>query len=118
MFAIVESHLLLAPEESELSHTEWLINEGVIKDENDNDFNEIVRGMIDTLGNIIIYKGKDFSYNDACLDTFVPLMPELVDKLQLDIATPIWGGVTIGEPGKQWPPKFNLGIISDYVKGD
>lgn len=89
---------------SEISHMEWFIRKGWIKDEADTRFNEIIRGYIDSTG-VYLYKA-DFTTDDE-LENWVISNRERINDIAEKIVktgTKVYCGLIKGKLGEKYPP--------------
>jgi len=117
MFYIHRDKLFIAESNLPYSHAVWFEKEGLISKEKDELMDEIIRGIIDSSGNIYFYGGYNFKINKKIESIFFPHIRELVEKLKLKPNVKIFGGlVKQQEAGKIWPPKKEYGKIEDNLK--
>ncbi|MFH1728656.1 MAG: hypothetical protein ABIA04_09590 [Pseudomonadota bacterium] len=110
MFAIVDNQLFIAPEKSTLSHAEWFIEKGFIRDQNDKVFDEIVRGFVEN-NEIYFYVGYDFSINEKAEKIFFKHLENLKFILKLSDTSKVYGGMIKQEKPGKWPGKIYYGTI-------
>ena len=113
MFAIVEGKLFIAPENISLSHGEWIRSENLLDDSSN--INDLVRGFIDSEG-VYFYKGEDFSIDEKSEKIFFRKLKEIIERLEIDSNTHIFGGMVKQEKLGKWPPKKDYGAAKDFIK--
>ena len=116
MFCIYQNRLYIADKNLPYSHTTWFEKEAWLSKENDELINKIVRGVIDSQGNIYFYIGYDFRINSDIEPIFLSHLRELVQQLNLDINAHVFGGVVKSKPGEIFPPIKDYGKIKDNLK--
>ncbi len=115
MFCIYQYKLFIAKPNLPYSHATWFEKEGGISKEKDELMNTLVRGIIDSKGDIYFYTGYDFKINKEAETTFFRHLKELAEKLKLNPDSQIFGGLIKQEAGKIWPPKKEYGKIKDNL---
>lgn len=115
MFCIYENRLMIAKPNLPYSHAAWFLKEGWISKENDKLMDTIVRGIVDSKGDIFFYVGYDFGVNKESENIFFKHLKELSQKLKLNPDTRIFGGLIKQEAGKIWPPKKDYGKIRERL---
>ena len=113
MFCIYENKLFIAKPNLSYSHAVWFEKEGWISKEKDDLMNSLVRGMIDTKGDIYFYIGYDFEINQEAESIFFSHLKELVKKLYLKHNSEIFGGLVKQGSGKEQPRKEYGRIINN-----
>ncbi|HBI16623.1 MAG: hypothetical protein UR60_C0001G0022 [Candidatus Moranbacteria bacterium GW2011_GWF2_34_56] len=116
MFCIYDDQLRIADDNVPYSHATWFQNENWMTKEKDGLMNEIVRGIVDSKGDIYFYVGYNFEINDIIELIFFNHLAELVKRLNLDTNAKIFGGLIKSEPGKIWTPIKSYGKIADKIK--
>ena len=92
MFCIYKDKIYIAPSLLPHSHADWFENQGWIKKENDEKMQEIIRGIVDSNGNISFYIGYDFIINENVEEVFFSYLGELIKRLKLDENAEVYGG--------------------------
>jgi hypothetical protein len=110
MYCIHNGKILLAPENSPLSHSEWFAKLGL---DVRKAIRESVRGFVDERG-LFFYKGEDFKVDLETEKTFLRHLPKLQAKLKLPDKTEIYGGLTKTKQTK-YPPKKKYGTIKQNL---
>tara|TARA_Y100000310_G_C20029371_1_gene511080 strand:+ start:49 stop:465 length:417 start_codon:yes stop_codon:yes gene_type:complete len=114
MFCIYKNKLHLAKPNLLYSHATWFEKEGWISEEKDSLMESIIRGMVDSKGDIYFYVGYDFKINNEAKFIFFLHLKELVKKLNLNANAKIFGGLIKQNSGK-WPPRKAYGKIKDNL---
>jgi hypothetical protein len=83
MFCIYNNELVIAEPNVPYSHAEWFEAKGWMSKEDDSLMDEIVRGYVDTEGNIYFYKGYDFRIDSETEQIFFRYLDELLNKFEL-----------------------------------
>ncbi len=84
-------------------------------DTDDSLINEATRGMVDDKGDVYFYIGYNFDLNEKTEITFFLHLKELVDKLNLNSNSKIFGGLIKSDPNTKWPPIKDFGKIKDNL---
>jgi hypothetical protein len=113
MFCVREGALHIAEEGVPYSHAEWFEREGWMRDSGEMD--RIVRGVVDSGGNLHFYAGWDFRVDAAAEKAFFPHLKELAERLHLKPTARVHGGMVKGKPGEQWTPKKSYGALSELL---
>jgi len=114
MFCIYENKLFIAEPNLPYSHAVWFEKEGWISRKKDDLMDSLVRGIIDSNGDIYFYIKYEFEINDEAESTFFSHLKELVEKLNLKSNSKIFGGLIKQDSGK-WPPRKEYGKIEDNL---
>lgn len=115
MFCIYKNRLFIAESNLPYSHAVWFKKEGWLSEVGGELMAEIVRGIVDSKGNIYFYIGYNFEINNNCEQIFFSHLKELVDRLKLDSKAKIFGGLIKSELDQIWPPIKNYGMISQNL---
>jgi hypothetical protein len=109
--------LTLSEANTTYSHKEFLTT-GLEKSEADAEIiiNNTLRGYIDESGNIYLYRGYDFAFEESDTEVAKEIVKQLSNKVQLDPEGSVFGGVIAREPGTKWPPKIVIGKVKDIIK--
>ena len=114
MFALIDSKLILAVADLPYSHSEWFEREGFCSSSASAQFEEIVRGFVDTSG-VYFYSGVAFDADDKSEELFLTILPELSDSLSLPPTLAVYGGMIKQSTPGRWPPKRYLGTVSELL---
>lgn len=112
MFCIHNGKILLAPENSPLSHSEWFAKLGL---DVQKAIKESVRGFVDERG-LFFYKGEDFNIDPKTEKTFFKYLPKLKEKLNLPNHTNLYGGVIKKRGVTRYPPRKKYGRLKNPLK--
>ncbi|MFC1682526.1 hypothetical protein ACFL0X_02830 [Nanoarchaeota archaeon] len=112
MFCIYENKLFIAEPNLPYSHAVWFEKEGWISRKKDDLMDSLVRGIVDSNGDIYFYIRYDFEINGESI--FFSHLKELVKKLNLKSNAKIFGGLIKQDYGK-WPPRKEYGKIEDNL---
>lgn len=115
MFCIINNVLYTAEPNLPYSHAVWFVKEGWMTDTDDSLINEATRGMVDDKGDVYFYIGYNFDLNEKTEITFFLHLKELVDKLNLNSNSKIFGGLIKSDPNTKWPPIKDFGKIKDNL---
>ncbi len=115
MFCIYENKLFIAEPNLPYSHAVWFEKEGWISRKKDDLMDFLVRGIIDTKGDVYFYIGYGFKINQDAESIFFSHLKELVGKLNLKSNSKIFGGLIRQEAGKTWIPRKEYGKIEDNL---
>jgi hypothetical protein len=116
MFCIYQDKLVIAQANLPYSHAEWFEKNGWMTKEDDGLINEITRGIVDSCGDIYFYVGYDFNINKDIESIFFSKLEELIEGLNLNPDSRIFGGAKRHEEkGKAWPSRKQYGKIRDYL---
>lgn len=115
MFCIHKNRLLIAEPNLPYSHAIWFEKEGWISKEDDKQMNEIVRGIVNSEGDIYFHTGYDFRIDNETELIFFSHLKELANLLKLKPTAKIFGGLIKQESGFKWPPKKEYGPIKNYL---
>jgi hypothetical protein len=110
MFCINDGEVLVGPQNSPLSHKEWLTTLGY---DSEKLIEESVRGFADDRG-LFFYKGTDFKVDRDTEETLLNHLNELRDILQLQGDTRVYGGV-IPTDDVKYPPEREYGTIEELT---
>ncbi len=116
MFCIYNGKLQIADSNLPYSHATWFEKEGWMSKEDDKLMDNMVRGIVDSKGNVYFYTGYDFKVNSEAENTFFPHLKELSEKLELDAQAKVFGGLTKAEPGEIWPATNEYGDVESNSK--
>jgi hypothetical protein len=116
MFCVYNGKLQIADQNLPYSHATWFEKEGWMSKEDDELMNKIVRGIVDSQGNVYFYTGYDFKVNSDVENTFFPHLKELTEKLGLDSGAKVFGGLVKSEPGEIWPPANEYGDVQSNLE--
>ncbi len=114
MFCIYQNKLYIAEPNLPYSHAVWFERKQWISKEKDDLMDKIVRGIVDENGDIHFYIGYDFQINKKIESIFFSYLKELIEKLELNSNSQIFGGSIKQESGK-WPPRKEYGKIRDNI---
>lgn len=92
MFVIKDNKVILAPEESDLSHAEWLKEIGIISFSDTYFMEHGVRGYFDNKDTIYFYTGFDFRITPEIEKEFFGHFEELKKVLGVQTISHIFGG--------------------------
>jgi len=115
MFCVIDNVLYLADQNLPCSHAVWFEKEGWMTKDNDGIMKEITRGIVDDKGDVYFYVGYDFSLDEKTQNTFFSHLKELVDKLNLDPDSNIFGGLVKLNSSGKWPPIKDFGKIKNNL---
>lgn len=115
MFCVYQNKLFIAEPNLPYSHAVWLEKEKWITAEKDALMNNVVRGVVDSNGNIYFYVGYDFQVNEEVESILFSHLKELIEKLKLKPNAKIFGGLIKSESGKIWTPRKKYGKIKDNL---
>jgi hypothetical protein len=115
MFYIHENNLVIAEEGLPYSHATWFEKEGLISNRDDKLMDEIVRGMIDSKGNVSFYIGYNFEVNKNAEDIFFSHLKELSERLNLKPNARVYGGYIKQKSIQPWPPRKDYGKLEDNL---
>ncbi len=116
MFFVINNELVVAEKGSEKSHLEWLISNGKSLEEAERIIDTETRGVVNPDGQILFYKGKNWETDWESEAKFFEHLPELVQRLNLPIETPIGGGAVQQEIGRPWQPRKRYGLVRDCIE--
>ena len=115
MFCIYNNKLFIAEPNLSYSHAVWFEKRGWISKENDEIINEIVRGIVNSEGDVYFYVGYDFNINNEIEPIFFKHLNKLVKQLKLKPSAKIFGGLIKQESGSKWPSRKEYGLIKNYL---
>ncbi len=115
MFCIYQNKLFIAESNLPYSHAIWFEKEGWISRKKDELMDSVIRGIVDTNGDVYFYVGYDFEINKEIEFIFFSHFKELIEKLDLKSKAKIFGGLIKQEAGKIWPPRKEYGKIEDNL---
>jgi len=92
MFVIKDNKVIIAPEDSDLSHAEWLKEIGIISFSDTYFMEHGVRGYFDNKDTIYFYTGFDFRITPEVEKEFFAHLEELKSLLHLTVPVHIYGG--------------------------
>ncbi|MFA5886156.1 MAG: hypothetical protein WC863_00020 [Patescibacteria group bacterium] len=115
MFCVHQNILFIAEQNLPYSHAVWFEKEDWLPKVEVDLIMEIVRGVVDSQGDIYFYIGYNFEINNDCEHVFFSHLKELVDKLKLSPEAKIFGGLIKSEPGQIWSPVKSYGKISENL---
>ncbi len=115
MFCIFENKLHIAEPNLPYSHAVWFEKEGFISRNNDDLFENIVRGIVDQKGDIYFYRGFDFKVDKETELGFFSHLKDLVEKLSIQSSAKIFGGMNKKSAGQLWSPQKAFGEVKDYL---
>lgn len=116
MFFWIDNQLVIPEAGSDKSHIEWLMANGRTKEEAENIIETVLRGVINPDGNVRFFIGKDWEIDNEIEKKFFEILPELVEKLNINLDAIIGGGVMKGKIGDFWPARKEYGKIKDFLK--
>ena len=114
MFCIYQNKLFIAEPNLPYSHAVWFEKEGWISRKKDYLMDSIIRGIVNSDGDIYFYVGYDFEINEEVESIFLSHLKELVEKLNLKFNAKIFGGL-IKQDSRKWPPRKEYGKIEDNL---
>ena len=115
MFCIHKNKLHTAKPNLPYSHATWFEKMGWISKDDDKLMSEIIRGIVDSFGDIYFYVGYDSEVNGKAESVFFSYLSQLAAKLKLKSSTKIFGGLIKQKPGKIWPPRREYGKLKDNL---
>jgi hypothetical protein len=113
MFMIINNKLFIAPKNNALSHQEWAESENLLDE--GSDFNDIVRGFVDSEG-VYFYKGKNFTINEDAEKIFFSKLDEIINKMMISPNSHIFSEMIKQDKMGKWPAKNDYGAINDFIK--
>lgn len=109
MFYIIGDTLMIAEENDERSHAQWMQEEGDY-----GSYIESIRGYADYTG-LYAYKGSDYILTTPAESDLLSHLPQLVTELNLDADLVVFSGVKPGQIGVRWEGRRKLGKIRDIL---
>lgn len=116
MFFWIDNKLVIPEAESDKSHYEWLIVNGYSQQEAENIIKTVLRGVVNPDGNIRFYIGENWDINEEIEKKFFEILPELVEKLNIDQEAIIGGGTIKGKIGDFWEARKEYGKVKEFIK--
>lgn len=116
MFCIYQNKLCVADKNLPYSHATWFGKKGWMSKDKDELMDKIVRGIVDTKGDIYFYIGYDFRINSNIEPIFFSHLQELVNKLKLGTNGQVFGGLIKSKSDGIWPPINKYGKIMDNLR--
>jgi len=113
MFCIYKDKLIIAEANLPYSHAVWFEKEGLISKENDELMSKIVRGIVDSEGDIYFYKGYDFQIDKDAEVIFFNHLSELITRLKIKQDAKVFGGLIKQEKGLSWIPRKEYGMVKE-----
>jgi len=115
IFCIYQNKLFIAEPNLSYSHAVWFEKKGWISRKKDELMDSIIRGIVDSNGDVCFYVGYDFEINKEIESIFFLHLKELVEKLNLKSNAKIFGGLIKEQAGKVWTPRKEYGKIEDNL---
>ena len=112
-FIIINDKLIVAKKNLSYSHWEWSKLNNFVKSKND--FNELVRGFVDSEG-VYFYKGNNFSINKKTENIFFRKFNELFNEIKFDSRIHVFGGMIKQKRKGKYPPKKDYGTTNKLLK--
>ncbi|MFA5023507.1 MAG: hypothetical protein WC523_00925 [Patescibacteria group bacterium] len=115
MFCIINNILYIAEPNLPYSHAIWFEKEGWMTESNDSLMSEATRGVVDDKGDIYFYIGYDFGLDEKTKTIFFSHLKELVNRLNLNLDSQIFGGLIKSDSSTKWPPIKDFGKIKNNL---
>jgi hypothetical protein len=112
MFCIYENKLRIARPKLPYSHADWFEREGWISKEDDSLMKQLVRGIVDSKGDIYFYAGYDFRVDEKAAEIFFSHLGELVRRLKIKPSARVLGGLT----KSVWKPIKDFGTVREILR--
>lgn len=119
MFFIINRKIIVVPKQCKLSHLEYALENGYIKDDNITDFlNNTIRGShikSNKEHRIYCYKGVGFYFDNDMIKEVIELLPKIIAKLNISKDTKVyWGPVHNDINGKRYINEY-AGTIEELI---